>query len=248
MRRSVVFQPQSSPPGCVLCMNSPVGVAHSTDVYALPAASFMAPSAALSIRWLARTCPPSSTTAPARASSRAAASSRTPDRSASAISSERRRCPIRPSIARRSGRGRLLRPAEPAVGTIRRDEAHEDQDHGGRAEVRVERRRARELLRPTIANGLSRVVLAMRLGSAAPPVLLPRGRNRPPRRLRLTVVSQVEAQEELQRLVDEQSALRHVATLVAAGADEGEGFAAGGGGGGGGLRAGGGAAKRRGGG
>jgi signal transduction histidine kinase len=39
-------------------------------------------------------------------------------------------------------------------------------------------------------------------------------------------VSQVEAQEELQRLADEQSALRHVATLVAAGADEAEVLAA----------------------
>lgn len=52
---SVVFQPQSSPPGWVLGAKSPLGVAHDAAVNALPTASRIAPSAAPSIRWLART-------------------------------------------------------------------------------------------------------------------------------------------------------------------------------------------------
>ena len=52
---SVVFQPQSAPPGCVLSVKSPVRVPQSTAVYALPSARRIAPSAAPSMRCAAIT-------------------------------------------------------------------------------------------------------------------------------------------------------------------------------------------------
>src|SRR5919198_1086535 len=110
MRGSVTLNPQSSPPGCVLCMKVPLAVPHSTAVYALPAASCIAPRAAPSMRALAITRPPSSTTQIASTSERLSPSARTAASSSSAWSSDGCRCSTSPSMRTilRPGLGLLL--------------------------------------------------------------------------------------------------------------------------------------------
>ena len=56
----------------------------------------------------------------------------------------------------RASVGSVADPAEPAVGPVRRHEAHEDEDHHRRAEVRVQRGRAGELLGRRLTEGETR--------------------------------------------------------------------------------------------